>query len=54
MYKTKTILKEKGLWGTNVYGYVDNDNSIVDIDSIEDFHYAEYILSKKLNKKKTK
>ncbi len=54
LYKTKTILKEKGLWGTNVYGYVDNDNSIVDIDSIEDFHYAEYILSKKLNKKKTK
>ena len=33
LYKTKTILKEKGLLGTNVYGYVDNffDNSIVDI-----------------------
>jgi len=41
LYKTKTILKEKGLWGTKVYGFIDNDNSIVDIDTEEDWKRGE-------------
>ncbi|MDB9751284.1 hypothetical protein OAA85_01730 [Candidatus Pelagibacter ubique] len=52
LYKTKHILKNKNLWGNKVYGYIDNDNSVVDIDTIDDFHYAEYILSKKNKRKK--
>lgn len=47
LYKTKDILNNKSLWGKKVYGYIDNDHSVVDIDTINDFHYAEYILSQK-------
>jgi|TARA_B110000483_G_scaffold232884_1_gene301021 CMP-N-acetylneuraminic acid synthetase len=47
IYKTKNILRSKSLWGNKVYGYIDNDYSIVDIDTIEDFKYAEYLMSQK-------
>jgi CMP-N-acetylneuraminic acid synthetase len=47
LYKTKNILNNKSLWGKKVYGYIDNDHSVVDIDTINDFHYTEYILSQK-------
>ena len=46
LYKTKHILKNKNLWGDKVYGFIDNDNSVVDIDTIDDFHYAEYLMTK--------
>jgi N-acylneuraminate cytidylyltransferase/CMP-N,N'-diacetyllegionaminic acid synthase len=47
IYKTKNILKSKSLWGNKVFGFIENDYSVVDIDTIDDFRYAEYILSKK-------
>lgn len=50
LYKTHHIIKNKNLWGKKVYGYIDNDSTIVDIDTNEDFHYAEYIMSKKTKK----
>ena len=43
IYKTKDILKNKSLWGNKIYGYVDKDLT-VDIDTLEDFKYAEFVL----------
>ena len=52
LYKTRHILKNKNLWGNKVYGHIDNDNSVVDIDTVDDFHYAEYLMSKTFKKSK--
>lgn len=46
VYKTKNILESKCLWGKKIYGYVEN-NLTVDIDTLDDFKYAEYLLKNK-------
>jgi len=43
IYKTKNILKNKSLFGNKIYGYIDKNIS-VDIDTLDDFKYAKFIL----------
>lgn len=44
--KVDKLLEEKSFFGRNSYAYIMNKYSSVDIDSIEDFEFAEFVLKK--------
>lgn len=46
--KTNSLLKEKKFLGKDIFGYVQSKFESIDIDTIEDFKHAEYVIEKKL------
>lgn len=44
--KVDKLLEEKSFFGRNSYAYIMNKYSSVDIDSIEDFEFAEFVLNR--------
>ena len=47
--KRKTLMEEDSLFGNKCHGFIIDRNDIVNIDSFEDFEYAEYLLQKVKN-----
>lgn len=47
--KTKLILEERKFYTPKTYAYIMPKSKSVDIDDIEDFQYAEYLLKTKIN-----
>ncbi|TCK84894.1 acylneuraminate cytidylyltransferase family protein [Albibacterium bauzanense] len=47
--KTKLILEERKFYTPKTYAYIMPKNKSVDIDDIDDFQYAEYLLKTKIN-----
>lgn len=45
--KVDKLLEEKSFFGRNSYAYIMNKYSSVDIDSIEDFEFAEFVLNRR-------
>jgi CMP-N,N'-diacetyllegionaminic acid synthase len=45
----KTLMENDGLFGERCHGFVIDRSDIVNIDSFEDFEYAEYIINKENN-----
>lgn len=48
LMKRSTLLSHKSRSGKNSYGYVMDKNKSVNIDTIDDIHYAEFLASKKV------
>jgi CMP-N-acetylneuraminic acid synthetase len=48
--KVRSLRKEKSFFGNNSYAYIMDKSSSIDIDTIDDLEFAEFIIEKKKKK----